>query len=209
MKKLIFSLFLFLSVRMINAQINAITESGDEVVLLEDGTWKYLHEEEHEETEVPLNQQIFSKSALSTFLVKSSKVNVGIWINPKVWTFTKGGANDVFEYQFRKKQDDLYAMLITERLQIPIESLKTIAIENAKKAAPDIKVVKEEYRVVNGQKVLLIQLAGTIQGIKFVYYGYYYSNESGTIQLLNYTSENLLKSNLLEIELFLNGFVSL
>ena len=87
--------------------------------------------------------------------------------------------------------------------------MKSIAFENAKSAAPDIRIVDEEYRIVNGTKVLMIQMSGTIQGIKFTYYGYYYSNENGTIQLLTYTATNLLKEYNQDIEAFLNGLVEL
>ncbi len=71
----------------------------------------------------------------------------------------------------------------------------------------DAKIVKEEYRIVNNQKVLCMQMRGTIKGIKFVYFGYYYSDKSGTIQLLTYTSEELFKDLQKEFEEFLNGFV--
>jgi hypothetical protein len=128
-------------------------------------------------------------------------------MNPKSWSFTKGTDNDAFEFQFQKKGGDLYAMLISEKIQIPIETLKGIAIENAKGAAPDIKLTKEEYRNINGIQVLMLQMSGTIQGMRFTYYGYYYSNSNGTIQLLAYTGENLFNDYQNDIELFLNGFV--
>ena len=38
-------------------------------------------------------------------------------------------------------------------------------------------------------------------------YGYYYSNENGTIQILTYTGEKLFDKYKEDIELFLNGFV--
>lgn len=159
--------------------------------------------------EIKLNETKFFKDLKSTFVVKSQKVNIGIAINPKKWKFSKGESNDASEYSFEKKGEDLYAMLISEKVVIPLESLKSIAIENAKIAAPDIKIIKEEYRIVNGIKVLMIQMGGTIQGLKFTYYGYYYSDVSGTIQLLAYTGENLFHQYEKDIELFLNGLVKL
>jgi hypothetical protein len=98
-------------------------------------------------------------------------------------------------------------MLITEKLKVPLETLISIAIENGKKAAPDLKVIKQEYRIVNGVKVMMMQMSGTIQGISFVYYGYYYSNESGSVQFLAYTSQDLLNNYSDDIEELLNGFV--
>ena len=81
-----------------------------------------------------------------------------------------------------------------------------IALENAKKAAPDARIVKEEYRVVNGNKVIYLEMEGTIQGIKFKYLGYYYSGRSGSTQYLTYTGANLVGEYKKDIERFLNGF---
>ena len=209
MKKTILTGLILFTVQLISAQINAVTETGDEVILYEEGTWKYLNDSIIENSVIPVNDKEFFKGKKSTFLVKSKKLNVGIWINPKSWSFTKGTDNDAFEFQFQKKGDDLYAMLISEKMQIPIETLKGIAIENAKSAAPDIKVIKEEYRNVNGIQVLMLQMSGTIQGMRFTYYGYYYSNSNGTIQLLTYTGENLFNNYLNDIEEFLNGLVEI
>ncbi len=207
MRITILTILLLLTVPSIYAQINAITETGDEVILYEDGTWKYLNDSVNVDTEILRNETEFLKGEHLTFLVKSNKINIGIWINPKNWSFTKANDGDVFEYQFQKKGDDLYGMLITEKIQIPIEALTDIALENAKSAAPDIKIIKKEYRIVNGIEVLMMQMSGTIQGMKFTYYGYYYSNSNGTIQLLTYTGENLFPVYLNDMEEFLNGLI--
>lgn len=209
MRKLFFTVLILFSLKLTNAQINAITEAGDAVVLYKDGTWKYLNNSIKENSEISVNDKEFTKDKQSTFLVKSNKLNIGIWINPKSWSFTKGKDNDAYEFQFQKKGDDLYAMLIAEKVQISIETLKGIAIENAKDVSPDIKVVKEEYRTVNGIQVFMMQMSGSIKGMRFTYYGYYYSNSNGTIQLMTYTGENLFTDYLIDIELFLNGFVEL
>ena len=207
MKKTVLTGLIFIAVQLVNAQIYAITSTGDEVILHENGTWGYLNDSTSQDGIIPINDREFLKDKKSTFLVKSKKLNVGIWINPKSWGFRKGTENDAFEFQFQKKSGDLYAMLISEKMQIPIENLKRIAIENAKRAAPDINVIKEEYRNVNGIKVLMMQMSGTIQSMKFIYYGYYYSNPRGTIQLLAYTGESLFPEYQDDIEEFLNGLV--
>ena len=90
-------------------------------------------------------------------------------------------------------------------LTYQIDKFVTIALENARDAAPDAKIVKQEYRTVNGNKVLCLQLNGTMRGIKFAYLGYYISNESGTVQLVGFTAQSLFKEYQAEIEEFLNG----
>lgn len=207
MKELLASLFFMILFSTSVAQINAITSTGEEVVLYDDGTWKYLNDSLDKIEEIPVNSALFLKSEEATFLVRSKRTNVGIWINPKHWSFKKGEEGEPAEFQFQRKGDDLYGMLIAEKISIPIESLKGIAINNARSVAPDIRVIREEYRTVNGLELLMMQMAGTIQGTKFIYHGYYYSSPSGTVQLLTYTGENLFQQYEERIEDFLNGFV--
>ena len=209
MKRYLFVVATILIVTISHAQTNAITETGDEVVLYDDGTWTYKDGTAVEKAPIPVNDEKFEKHKDASFLVKSTKIDIGLYMDPKSWSFRKGTEDDAYEFQFQKKKDDLYGMLITEKLEIPVESLQNIAIDNARAAAPDLKVTKEEYRMVNGLQVLMMQMTGTIQGMRFTYCGYYYSNEGGAVQLLTYTGEKLFDEYYPEIEKFLNGFVTL
>lgn len=206
MTKLFISILLLFSATIINAQIKAVTEKGDEVILYSDGTWKYTSEENSsKEDTIAVNPSPFAKSSTSGFLVKSTRTNIGVWINPKKWSFSKSKEGDVSEYEFEYKGDDLYAMLITEKIGIPLENMPAIALGNAKEAAPDARIVKKEYRTVNGNKVLMLRMDGTTQGIEFSYYGYYYSGDKGTVQFITYTAKSMLESLIPEIEALLNG----
>jgi hypothetical protein len=190
-----------------SAQKKAITDTGEEVILYSNGTWKYINDSVALNENITTNPKVFKKNAASSFLVKSTVFNVGVWINPQKWSFTKSVDNEAAEYEFTLKGKDLYGMMITEGLEIPLETLKTIAIENAKEVAPDAKVVKQEYRNVNGHKVLCLQLNGTTEGIKFSYYGYYFSNANGTLQFVTYTAQNLFEKYITDMDDLLNGFV--
>ncbi len=205
MKKLltlsVFTLIAFAA----HAQQRAVTETGLEVLLFDDGTWTYLDGSQALETEIPTNPKAFIKSDKSSFLLKSVRTNMGIWLDPKQWSFKKSEGEDAAEYELKLKKGDLYGMLITEKIEISLESLKTAAYTNAIEAAPDVKIVHEEYRTVNGIKLLFMQMEGTLQGIKFTYLGYYFSGESGTVQLITYTAQNLVEDYRAVAEELLNG----
>lgn len=209
MKKLVITVIAILFSNVLFSQIKAITETGDEVILYKNGSWVYVDGSKAEAKELAVNKTKFKKDDLSTFLVKSNKINIGIWINPKEWSFSKEGNNEDSEYTFQKRDNDLYALFISEKISIPLESLKDIAVENAKKAAPDARIIFEEMRNVNGNNVLMLKISATIQGIKILYTGYYYSNTNGTIQLITYTSDNLAAAYTTDIETFLNGLTEL
>lgn len=209
MKNWIIGLFLILSCQFSFGQVKAITENGDEVVLYPDGSWKFSNVGEEESSETLMNPQDFKKSEAATFKLKSNRFNVGFWINPKKWMFRKAEDNQEAEYEFQLKGEDLYAMAITEKIQIPLNTLKRVAVENAKSVAPDLTVVKEEYRMVNDLKVLHLRMDGTLQGVKFSYYGYYYSNENGSVQFIAYTAQGLMQQYMEDCENLLNGLVVL
>jgi hypothetical protein len=211
MKKIFLFSFLFLLALASMAQKKAVTETGEEVILYENGTWKYVNDSDSAKgkTEIPVNPKAFTKSASATFLLKSTKTNIGIWLDSKKWSFKKSGEDEASEYGLQLKGKDLYAMLIAEKIEVPLESLKQIALDNAKEAAPDIKLTKEEYRTVNGKKMLHLQMIGTLSGIKFIYSGYYYSSTKGTVQFLTYTAQNLYEDYEEDAYQLLNGMVTL
>jgi hypothetical protein len=191
------------------AQISAVTEYGDQILLMDDGTWKYLEENIIIKDELHLNPKEFSKPENAEFLLKSKVFNVGIWLNPKEWKFNKPIDEDDGEYEFNLKGEDLYGKLIAEKIEIPLENLREIILQNAKNVAPDTKIVNQEYRIVNGKKVMMVEMNGTLNGINFSYKGYYYSNFNGTVQIILYTSKNLIEHYDDKIATFLNGFVEL
>ena len=207
--RIAFTSILTCVVILCSAQTKAVTENGDEVVLYDDGTWKPIDENPTTEEFIKTNPATFTKSKHSSFLLKSSKFNVGFWLDPKKWKFEKATTNEAAEFELHLKGGDLYGMVIAEKMQIPLETLKKIAIDNGRIAAPDLAIQNEEYRTVNGLRVLHLEMTGTMQGIKFFYYGYYFSNDGGTVQFVTYSSQNLLATFKSDIEELLNGLVEI
>lgn len=203
-----FLIFVALGLNIVSfAQTSAVTDKGEEVVLFDDGTWKYVNEND-KPLMITLNDKEFNKPKTASFKLKSETVDMDFWFDPKMWSFGKAKNNPAAEYELKLKGQDLYAMIICEKVEIPLVSLKDIAYTNAKSNAPDLQIVEQDYRMVNGKKMLYLQMNGTIQGIKFSYVGYYYSDENGTVQFLTYTSQNMLsefKSTCLDL---LNGMVA-
>jgi hypothetical protein len=189
------------------SQQNAVTETGRLVMLFPNGTWKFKDEISDEFKEV--NTRSFNKNPEATFLYKSKKNNSGFWVNPKKWKLSPDKNNASSEYEFTYKEKDLYGLVITEGIEMPFTALKKIAFDTFNKNAKDAEIIHEEYRIVNGNKILLLYLKGNYEGFIFSYYGYYFSNEKGTTQFIVYSSSSIIEKNKGEIESFLNGLVSL
>ncbi|OBT12153.1 hypothetical protein A9264_03165 [Vibrio sp. UCD-FRSSP16_10] len=205
--KLFVTLLLCFSAFNVNAAQKAVTEEGDIVLLNGDGTWLYEDNNAYGEIEIKTNPTIFKKPISSNFILKSKTNNSAFAIDTKEWAFVRSKSDDTsIEYSFNLKAGDLYGMAITERIEIDSEKLAEIAFENAKEAAPDAKVVKKEYRIVNGKKLIYMEMTGTMKGIKFKYMGYYFSDVSGSTQFVVYTGASLVSKYNTEIDNILNGF---
>jgi hypothetical protein len=209
MKHLGFVAFLLLMSIFSFAQQRAVTDQGEQVVLYNDGTWVYVEKDSIRRDEVAINQLPFSKSKKASFLLKSKRIDIGCWIDPKVWKFRTSQSHEAAEFEIDHVDGSMYALIITEKLDVPTESLGNLAIQNALAAAPDLKVTTKEYRNVNGIKVLMMRMTGTIEDMRFSYFGYYYAADGGATQFLAYASEEFMEENLTEVEDLLNGFVTL
>lgn len=170
----------------VSAQTKAVTDAGDQIILYDNHTWKYADDFKNSESFIKSNGESFKKNKESTFLLKSNKVHLGFWLNPKTWSFAKATGNPSAEYELRNKKASIQAIIIPEKVHLPLENLRSIVIMNAKKASPDYTVEQEEYRIVNDLKVLYLQSQGTILGIKFAFYVYGYSDSVSTVQLMVY-----------------------
>ena len=126
-----------------------------------------------------------------------------LWIDQEKWKPTKADETGVLT--FENVNGEGYARIITEKIGIPTDTLKDVALGNLKKTDPKAKVTFEERRNVNGKQVLVLQLAATLQGVPLRFYGYYYGGSSGTIQAITYTGTNLFDNNLTAFTDFLDG----
>lgn len=207
MLKLILPLVLILS-GICFADQKAITENGDEVILHDNGTWEKSSQKESEKKIISVNPGKFEKGSKAIFNLKSKVNGSSIAFDSGKWTFSKSGEKDSSEYEFKMKDSDLMAIMVTERIEVQMDKMAEVALTNAKDAAPDAKLMFCEYRIVNGKKILLAQITGTISGINFIYYSYYYSDDSGTTQLVTFTSQKLFSEYKQDAEDFLNGFLA-
>ncbi len=189
-----------------NAGQIATTDKGEIVILNNDGTWSYQNAEAQKQVEIKTNKTTFNKPAGATFFLKSTRNKSAFWVDPKKWLFKKASDKSPSEYEFELKGMDLYGLAVTEGIEVSLEALAQVAVENARDSAPDAQVVAQEYRMVNGIKVLYQQMNGTTKGMKLSWIGYYFSDKSGSTQFLTYTSTNLVEKYKAEIESFLNGF---
>jgi hypothetical protein len=200
----IFTLFFIWTVlpRQVFAQSRARTESGVEVILYPDGTWKYAKEPIGK----PSSFVKYGRPSSANKLYKTERGNFGVWYDEKKWKPAKK-PDEERRWIFTLIGEDGYAMVMAEGMEIPTTSLKEIALENATKAGQDVTLIFEENRIVNGHKILCLKINGKMNNVPFIYYGYYYGGEEGAIQIVTFTGQKLFKKYEQEFTIFLNGLV--
>ena len=184
--------------------MTATTEDGKQVILNTDGTWKYAPADKKSTAEMG---EEWKKPDSATSVLKGKAGFYEVWYDPDKWTPDPSPHNPIVEYSLVSSSKDGQATIIAERTAMPLETLKRAAIENAKKAAPDLKVIDEQHIKVNGAPVLKMRMHGTIQGIAFAYLGLYWTGKAGALQVITYTSQNLEEEFRPEFEKLLSGLV--
>ena len=180
------------------SQEKAVTGSGKILLIYPDGTWKEA------KTNIPATgTDGITRSKTSTAKAGILKGRAAIYYNPKKWN--PKGIEEGGRTGFIHAEGDAQAIVLTERIQMPMENLEKVALDNAKAAAPDAVVTHRETKHVNGLDVVALQMQGTIQGTRFCYYNYYYSCEKGVIQVITFTSQNLFNEFKADFDDFLNG----
>lgn len=192
------------------SQQKATTDDGKQVWLYDNGEWEYADSSiaPPDFDTIATNPKEFKRTADANQLQKSNKCDIGFYYNSKKWTKLKAPVNPSSEFSFKNNEKDLYATIIAEQIEVPLDTLAAIAITQAKTATTGLEVAEKEYRTVNGKKVLMVSMTGTIKGIKFTYLNYYYSGPSGSVQILTFTAQNLFKLYRKDAEDFLNGLVA-
>jgi len=112
---------------------------------------------------------------------------------------------DPGRFLFRCVPGDGYALVVPERLDVPLESLLEIALSNAQKQDPNARIISKEQRKVNGVELWFLKLEVDAMKVPLTYYGYYYSGRSGTVQVLTFTGRKLIAEYEKDFMTFLNG----
>jgi Caspase domain len=162
-----------------------------------------LEGEFHFSPSTPVSSKVNETTTAKTEY-KTQKGQFSVWVDTNKWQpspQTMGSA----EYMFLHKRGDGFALVIPERLSFRFSSIKEIVFNLVRQAAPDAKVISEEIKMVDGQNIVAMKIEGTVQGLPLIYYGYYYTGEAGTIQVVTYTGKNLFNEYEQDFTELLNG----
>lgn len=191
------------------SQVNAITEDGYQIQIFDDGTWKYLDTTLNEKRFIKENDTLFKVPAKSKMTLSSKIVDVQFQLNSEDWFYMSSPENEDSEFFLNNKSAEIYSIVISEDVQIPIKNLRNIALINARDTVENLIIIEEEYRNVNNAKVLYLSFEGEIEKLPVRYYNYYYSGEDGVVQFITYARKDVAITEQNSMFDLLNGFAKI
>ena len=173
------------------AQTKAITDEGKEVILFPDKTWRYVNESDAQVVENTVsNPNLFAKNAKASFLLKSKRLNAGIYVDTKIWKVQSGSSIGPFvDYILTcNAEPSVMGLLSSEAAPVQtLNNLKDILLMTVEKRADYFRLITSEYRNVNGLRVLYLEYMANLKGLDFTYIGNYYLTNEGYAAALGYT----------------------
>ena len=109
-------------------------------------------------------------------------------------------------YQFAHDSNAAYTRVISERVEIPIDKFGDVALANVRKADPNARETQRGWRTVNGKRLLYLEFEATLNNLPITYYGHYYSDPSGSVQIIGWTHKTVIDAYRDDIEMFVSGF---
>jgi hypothetical protein len=204
MKKLFLPFLGLLFAFETGAQITAITEKGSAVILFSNGTWRYLNDS----VKVPtLDPPHYTIPVSSTAVLKGEETRYVVWYNNNKWNLLPDTAFASSEYAFEDQSGELIAIIIAERTQIPLTTVREAAINSFKKNGSECRIAEEQKIWVNGTEGLLLKIDALVDGIPVSYLNGYFSTREGTFQLITYTAYNLFDLHRGDMIELISGFV--
>jgi hypothetical protein len=107
---------------------------------------------------------------------------------------------------FHDASGEVFFKVIAERIQIGLKTFPGIGLTNAQAADPLAKVTQKGPRSVNGLDMVFQEIEATIDDVPWTFYVHYYSDTSGSVQLVGYTGRALIAEHRSTIEQFVAGF---
>ncbi len=188
------------------AQIKAITDTGDEIILLDNKTWRYKIEKNKIDFDTNKNS---SETNNSNSLIKSDIGDFGVNINPNIIKTNSYSFNKDAEFTFVSKDGKFWALFMTEKISVPLKFIKDFKIKSMKEKTDSLEILQEDDRIVNGMKIMHVKLKGTSKNFNFIYCIYFASSDSSTSQLFSYCLESDFENNRENMYKFLNGFTQI
>lgn len=184
-----------------SAAIKAVTEDGRSVVLREDGTWAFADQGKADPPR-------FARSALQNKQLPGLSAKYDFYYDPAQWSLMEQNLEPASEYEFEHSSGLVRALVMAHPGSTDINALEQRVLANIRKADDKAFVLYKEDRLVNGARVLCLQISAMIQESPVVFFTYLYQGKGYGVQAAVYAVESVFNSMYGDLEMFLNGLTA-
>jgi hypothetical protein len=150
-----------------------------------------------------------TKPPQASEVFKGKNGSYEIWYDPAKWK-VGSSTNPAAETAFYHTGGDTLYNVVSERLQgLPMATLKKAFLGNLEKVASDMVIKEEKELRVNDAPMMSMIVDCKIDGVGYRIQAYLWTGESGVIQFIGGSAQNLFPEFKDDIEKLLNGLVIL
>ncbi|XWN34107.1 MAG: hypothetical protein ROR55_14025 [Devosia sp.] len=159
-------------------EVGRSTVGDREVILFQNGTWRYVREER------PVDEACVDKTRL-----ESDKLPLSYCLSEAEWA--RDTVTGPFEAVYVHRQQELYLGVISERVTFTEEALREAIVFNAQQAAglTPIKILKEEDVDIAGTNWSFLNLEAIMSGVEFQYWNYSRAVPRAAVQFVFWTTD--------------------
>lgn len=122
------------------------------------------------------------------------------------WTRFKNPDDPADVIQYKQMGEDLFYKIVAERIEVPLDKFEDLFLAQVRTTDPKAKVLSRGHRTVNAANMLVLEVEAAVSGIPFVFVNHVYSSSAGTVQIIAWTSKNLVAEKGPAIDKLVSGF---
>ncbi len=172
------AMFSFLTVAHA-AEIGRAFVNGKEIILYDNNTWEYA----------PFDPSIEAADCTS---VKSERIPASICLNPDKWRLLT--ATPPAEFMLQYPSEELYLIIVTEKIYVPMKLFKKAILQNAQVAAglSKIRIMEDSTSSIDGRDFGHLIFASNTSGLDLVYENFHFTDQDiGSVQFAFFTASSV------------------
>ena len=129
--------------------------------------------------------------------------NISLKYDPDRWRQT--APEQEGQLTLAHSSGEAHAIVIVERIGVPIDSVRDIALANAQSVDPQAAIIFQQQRRINGVEFRFLKIEAERNSVPMAYWGCFYGGPFGTVQVVAYTAKSRLPEFEKEFTDLLNG----
>lgn len=114
--------------------------------------------------------------------------NISLKYDPDQWRLAARHGDG--QFAFSHSSGEGHALVISERTALSPDSIQDVALANAQSVDPHASIGFRNKIRANGVPLWFLKIEVTVETIPMIYWGYFYSGESGTVQVVTYAEKS-------------------